>query len=138
MILHCRCCNALSPKYVVILEIYIVDFKFESGRASLVKAWDNQCFTHSPELTKCVFLRSGVSSNPKKKSVAMLSSPSVHALCSNFKLLLDVNLSMPKLLCKVATLPSIYIYIEREREYCWNIRFILQLANKGASCLSWL
>jgi len=48
-------------------EIYIADFKFESGRASLVRAWNSQGFTPSPESTKCAFREGEVSSNPKKK-----------------------------------------------------------------------
>jgi hypothetical protein len=37
------------------LEICIAGLEFESGRAPLVKAWDSQGFTHSPEPTKYTF-----------------------------------------------------------------------------------
>ena len=37
------------------LEIYTAGLEFESGRAPLVKAWDNRDFTRSPGLTKYTF-----------------------------------------------------------------------------------
>lgn len=50
-------------------EICTVDFEFESGHAILLKAWDNQGFTHSPESIKNTFFENGVFSNLKTKKV---------------------------------------------------------------------
>jgi len=48
------------------LEICTAGLEFESGRASLVRAWDSWGFSRSPRPTKCTF-RGWGSSNPKKK-----------------------------------------------------------------------
>jgi hypothetical protein len=47
-------------------EICTAGLEFESGRAPLIRAWDNRSFTRSPKLTKCAFPGDGVFSNPKK------------------------------------------------------------------------
>ena len=36
-------------------EICTTGFEFESGRAPLVRAWDNRGFTRSPGPTRCAF-----------------------------------------------------------------------------------
>jgi len=48
-------------------EICTAGLEFESGRASLVRAWDSWGFTRSLEPIKCAFWEDGFSSNPKKK-----------------------------------------------------------------------
>jgi len=50
-------------------EICTTDLEFESGCASLVRAWNSWGFTPSPEPTKCAFWGNEVSSNPKKKNM---------------------------------------------------------------------
>jgi len=49
------------------LEIYTADFEFESGHAPLVRAWNSQGFTRSPEPTKCTFWEVGFPRIQKKK-----------------------------------------------------------------------
>ena len=52
------------------LEICIAGLKFESGRVSIVRAWNSRGFTRSPKPTKYVFWEMGlISSNSKKNSV---------------------------------------------------------------------
>jgi hypothetical protein len=48
------------------LKIYTKGFKFESGYASLVRAWDSKGFTRSPGPTKYAFR--GVEFPKKKKA----------------------------------------------------------------------
>ena len=55
--------------YIIIytLEICIAGLEFESGRAPLVRAWDNRSFTRSSGPTKCVFRRVEFPRIQKKK-----------------------------------------------------------------------
>jgi hypothetical protein len=50
-------------------EICIAGFEFESGCASLVRAWDSRDFTRLLGLIKCAFWEVGFFSNKKKMNV---------------------------------------------------------------------
>jgi hypothetical protein len=48
-------------------EMCTAGLEFESGRASLIRAWNSRGFTRSPEPTKCTFQEVGFLRIQKKK-----------------------------------------------------------------------